>query len=423
MRPLKTVKAALADPKIKSRLADVVGTLVCQRVRDRYERRFMRYSATRTIGVISMGIRWLVRCSAQVQRFVRLFGTVFLGASLSCGAGQVHRQWLSKPAMRWRAKRLRKRLIGLRVVWTQVTGIDARLRYEFDVKLGQSLAALKIPRVMEWSTSLDNDKYIIRNSDFTKIVSDAIGAPSSILTLNGAPYIIAVPDPWLMNVQIKFDVTETRPDKPPHIVSSNLELVGEIEPGLDPDQLNQLVLNSYGRYIPATLKNVVLRERLKMVSNEEWKAFLATLGETGDHPEVLGLTDMRTRVIRVRPGVPPAGILHELIHLYASLTMHDPHKMSPSLREGITNYLAQEVGKPKVDLSWAYEVQTKIAEALAKAVGLDVVARAYFGTDKDFADMAMTLDNKRGSKDLLLAVQLMMQQKNYSEAYGLIVGR
>ena len=103
--------------------------------------------------------------------------------------------------------------------------------------------------------------------------------------------------------------------------------------------------------------------------------------------------------------------------------MHDPHKMGFSLREGITNYLAQEVGKPKVDLSWAYAVQTKIAEALAKAVGLDVLARAYFGTDKDFADMAPALDNKRGSKDLLIAVQFMMSQQNYSEAYGLLVGR
>jgi hypothetical protein len=314
-------------------------------------------------------------------------------------------------------------LIGLRSFWTQVDGIDAKLRYEFNAKLEQSLTALKIPRAREWPTTLDNDKYIIRNSDFAKIVSDAIGAPSSRLTLNETPQIIAVPDPWRLSVQIRFDVTEMPPDKPPHIVSSNLELVGEIEAGLDPDQLHQMVLNFYGRYIPASLKNVVVRDRLKVVSNNDWKAFLATLGETGDHPEVLGLTDMKTRIIRVRPGVPPAGILHELIHLYASLTMHDPHKMGSSLREGITNYLAQEVGKPKVDLSWAYPVQTKIAEALAAAVGLDVLARAYFGADKDFADMAMALDKKRGSKDLLFSVQFMMQQRNYAEAYGLLVGQ
>jgi hypothetical protein len=368
-----------------------------------------------------MGIRWRVRRLAQVQRFAGLFGTMLLGASLSWAA--VLPAAAVEVGYAMADKATPKTPGGLRAVWTQVTGIDAKLRYEFDLKHEQTLAFFKIPRVREWPATLDNDKYIIRNAELTKIVSDAIGAPSSTHVLNGAPSIIAVPDPWRMNIQIKFDVTETLPDKPPHIVSSNLELVGEIEPGLDPDQLNKLVMNSYGRYIPAALRNVVLRERLKVVSNDEWKAFLATLGEKGDHPEVLGLTDMKTRIIRVRPGVPPAGILHELIHLYASLTMHDPHKMGPSLREGITNYLAQEAGKPKVDLSWAYAVQTKIAEALANVVGLDVLARAYFGTDKDFADMALALDNKRGGKDLLVAVQLMMLQKNYADAYGLLVGR
>src|SRR5690349_2364181 len=44
--------------------------------------------------------------------------------------------------------------IGLHVFWTQTTGVDAKLRYEFDIKYQASLDALKIPRVKEWSTTL-----------------------------------------------------------------------------------------------------------------------------------------------------------------------------------------------------------------------------------------------------------------------------
>jgi hypothetical protein len=370
---------------------------------------------------ISMGIRWRIRRLAQAQPFAGLFATMLLAVSLGWGAVLPAAAVETGNAMANKATPTT--FVGVRSVRTQVTGIDAKFRYEFDVKHEQALALFKIPRVREWPATLNNDKYIIQTPDLTKIVGDAVSAPTDRIRLNGTPSIVVVPDPWRMSVQIRFEATETLPDKPPHTVSSNLELVGQIEPGLDPDQLNQRVMSLYGSYIPAALKNVVLRDRLKVVSNDEWKAFLATLGETGDHPEVLGLTDMKTRIIRVRPGVPPAGVLHELIHLYASLTMHDPHRMGPSLREGITNYLAQEAGKPKVDLSWAYAVQTKIAEALAKNVGLDVLARAYFGTDKDFADMATALDSKRGGKDLLLAVQLMMAQSNYADAYGLLVGR
>jgi hypothetical protein len=76
-----------------------------------------------------------------------------------------------------------------------------------------------------------------------------------------------------------------------------------------------------------------------------------------------------------------------------------------------------------MDLSWAFANPTRVARALVADVGLEAVARAYFGTDTDLAALHAAVDKKRDRSSVLLTLQLYLEKGRYDEALALIGGR
>jgi hypothetical protein len=355
-----------------------------------------------------------LRKSIHVGRHIRyplraasllLAATTFLSCTIVAAASEEVTYLVTNKASKDKSQ-------ALRVMWTQIDPTNARLKYQFPPQFQAELTPYGVPLVEEWPTKLDNDKYIIRNPEFTKIISlfatglakaFAGGKPIGTITVHEA-VIFAVPGPWRFDAEIKLDVTETQPNKAAQkILYGSGYLAGLIE-ALDPDELSKMILGPFGRYIPADRKNgIVLRNQIQLTSDSEWSAAVnKTLqGDAAKQSDLWGLTDLSVKppMIYIRPGARPGALIHEMTHLYSNPETHQ--RAGYDLREGLTNYLAgiaasSGPGNVNLDLSWAFSKQTVIAGALVKQVGLEAVARAYFGSADDLAALSAAVDKKLG---------------------------
>jgi hypothetical protein len=328
----------------------------------------------------------------------------------------------------------------LRVIWNQIDASNARLKVPVPAEFQEGLQSVGIPSVVEYAATLQNRQYVIRNPEFALVVKYfATLLAKGMAALFGGEAkvgdvavqeatILVMPGPWRLDAVVKTRASETVPGKPPQsILDGDFDVVGMIE-SLDPDALNRRVMAAYGQFIPDERKTgMVPRNQLLLVNDSEWgPAVKNARVERTRIAHLQGFTDFSAKppMIYIRPGAPPTALVQEMTYLYSSPEVRA--KLSYDLRDAVSGHLAKlaadagGLGAQKLELSWADSPQAGIAKALVDGVGLETVARAYFGTGADLAALEAALDRKHNTSATLRKLQALMQQKKYADALRLI---
>jgi hypothetical protein len=151
---------------------------------------------------------------------------------------------------------------------------------------------------------------------------------------------------------------------------------------LPPDKADELIQGKYGKYVDPEKQGLASKNTVALGDEDFRKAYLD--GGTGNVDNIDGFYDPNTGKLYVNAdgAQPDASLLHESLHGYSSDAWRE--SVPDGFNEGVTEYLtgsnAKELG---LDHYSAYPSSTWQAERVARVVGDDTLAEAYFTGNMD----------------------------------------
>jgi len=146
---------------------------------------------------------------------------------------------------------------------------------------------------------------------------------------------------------------------------------------LPPDKADDLIQGKYGKYIDPDKQGLAAKNTQALGDDDFRKAYGA--GGTGNVDNIDGFYDPDTGKLYINAdgAQPDAALLHESLHGYSNDAWRA--NVPDGFNEGVTEYLTGSNAKGLgIDHYSAYPSSTWQAERVAKVVGDDVLAEAYF---------------------------------------------